>query len=493
MAAQPLFSVDHDRIQPATDTTTPINAQHAQGKLTAGERIELLLDAGSCTELGMRDQHSGSQGDDGVITVHGTINGRPVCVFAKDISVGEGTLGTRHGAKICRLQELALESRIPIIGLFDSAGMRLEAGMDGLSAYGAIAKNCALSSGLIPQIALVCGPCRGADALLPPLFDLVFMTKTHSSLFVTAPDIVAAVTGEQVDADKLGGWDAHTKKSSIAHGAFDNDVLAIRQIRRLVGLLPSTYGSSAPARVCHDQPEREAPALDTLLPQDGSGAYDIKEALLQISDDREFFELQAEFAQNLVIGLAGMGGKTVGMVANQPRTLAGVLDRDATRKAARFVRFCNTFDLPVVSFVDAPGFLPGVAEEQGGLATYVADLLRAYAQASVPLVTVVVRKAYGAAGVAMGSRAIGADLVYSWPDTQIGMMGAKGATALIPEGQPRPDPAAYVKETLAPEAVAASGGIDDIIAPRQTRRHIIRALGLLAHKCTQHRHHRSAL
>ncbi len=454
------------------------DARHARGRLTARERVELLLDAGSSTELGPRAARAdGGRDGDGVVTVRGTIDGRPVCVFAKDMSVSQGTLAELHAQKICRLQALALDSRLPIIGLFDTAGLRLESGMAALAGWGAIVRNSAAASGVVPQISLVLGGCPGADALLAPLADFVFMANEDSHLFVSAPDVVKAVTREDVSAEKLGGADVHTKISSVADGACDNDVLAILQMRRLFAFLPLHHCAGAPAWAALDDAEREAPALDTLVPHLESAAYDVKELIAEVSDEGDFFELQSGFARNIVTGFARIDGRTVGIVANQSSVLAGVLDGDAACKAARFVRFCDAFGIAVLSFVDAPGFLPGVAQEHGGVARHVGKLLFAYAQASVPLVTVVLRKAFGAAGAAMGSRALGADLVYAWPDAQIGLMSAKGAAVLGRTASDGGD---------APGAAAKAGDIDDVITPRHTRRHLVRALDMLQHKsCVQ--------
>jgi propionyl-CoA carboxylase beta chain len=464
------------------DDTAWADAQHARGRLTARECVELLLDAGSSVALGPRVAQPGVGGSDGVITVRGTIDGRPVCVFAKDMSVSQGTLSEAHARKICRLQELALDSRVPVIGIFDTAGLRLEGGMAALAGWGAIVRNCAAASGVVPQVSLVLGGCPGADALLPPLTDFVFMANDDSHLFVSAPDVVKSVTREDVSVEKLGGAGVHTKVSSVADGAYDNDVFAILQVRRLFAFLPLHNRDGAPAWACLDPAQREAPGLDTLVPHIESVAYDVKELIAQVSDEGDFFELQPDFARNIVTGFARIHGRTVGVVANQSSVLAGVLDGDAARKAARFVRFCDAFGIALLSFVDAPGFLPGVAQEHGGVARHVGKLLLAYAQATVPLVTVVLRKAFGAAGAAMGSRALGADLVYAWPDAQIGLMSAKGAAALhVAPGDAAGAPD-ETRQRLAPNAVASGGDIDDVIPPRHTRRHLVRALDMLQQK-----------
>ncbi|MGO4396549.1 acyl-CoA carboxylase subunit beta [Variovorax sp. M-6] len=460
---------------PAPGRTAWAEAQHARGRLTAGERVELLLDEGSSTELGARLGGDDACSGDGVVTVRGTIGGRAVCVFAKDMSVSHGTLAEVHARKICRLQELALESRVPIIGIFDTAGLRLESGMAAMAGHGAIVRNAAAASGVVPQISLIVGGCPGADALLPPLSDFVFMANGDSSLFLSAPEVVQRVTGEEVSAEQLGGAGVHSKTSSLADGAFDNEVLAIRQLRRLFGFLPLHNRGGPTQRRSLDDAGREAPALDTLVPPADADAYDVKELIAQVSDDADFFELQSAFAPNAVIGFARVDGRTVGVVANQSSVLAGVLDGDAARKMARFVRFCDAFGIAVLTFVDTPGFLPGVAQEHGGVARHVGKLLCAYAQATVPLVTVVLRKAFGGAGGAMGARALGADLVYAWPDAQIGLLNAQGAVALGDDPQ-------AARQRLTADAAWHRGDIDDVIVARQTRRHLVRALELLAHK-----------
>ena len=458
------------------------DAQHARGRLTARERLELLLDVGSSVELGTRVAQDNSRGGDGVITVRGTIGGRAVCVFAKDMSVSQGTLAEVHARKICRLQELALESRVPIIGIYDTAGLRLEGGISALAGYGAIVRNSAAASGVVPQISLILGCCPGADALLPPMSDFVFMANDDSSLFVSAPDVVKAVTHEEVSADSLGGPGVHTKISSLADGAFDNDVLAVQQVRRLFEFLPLHNRAGAPAWECFDDAEREAAALDTLVPAADSQAYDIKELVEQVSDEGDFFELQPAFARNMVIGFARVDGRCVGVVANQSSVLAGVVDSDAARKAARFVRFCDAFGIAVLTFVDAAGFLPGVSQEHGGVARHVGKLLFAYAQATVPLVTVVVRKAFGAAGAAMGSHALGADMVYAWPQAQIGLLSAKGTLAMRAAADDVRCRLDDVQQHLAAATAANAGQVDDVILPRQTRHYLVQALKSLLHK-----------
>lgn len=457
-------------------------AQHARGRLTAHERVALLLDAGSATGLGPDRGGDCGREDDGVVTMRGSVGGRPVCVFAKDMSVEQGTLGEAHARQICRLQELAIQSRAPIIGIFDSAGMRLEAGMAAVAGYGAIVRNSAAARGLVPQIALIVGGCTGADALLAPLSDFVFMANDDSFLFVSGPEVVKDVTHEELSAENLGGPGVHAATSSLADGTFDNDVEAIQQVRRLLAFLPSHSHAGVPAWECFDDADREGVALDTLVPDAETAGYNVKELIGQVSDEGDFFELHAAFAPNIVTALARIEGRTVGIVANQSAVLAGVLDADAASKAARFVCFCNAFAIPVVTFVDAPGFLPGIAQEHGGVARQAAGLLLAYARATVPLVTVVLRRAYGAAGGAMGSRSLGADRVYAWPGAKVGLLNASGAAARRGVSGDAAFERNYEEQVLSTSAVARSGAVDAVIVPRRTRLHVAQALRLLTEK-----------
>jgi propionyl-CoA carboxylase beta chain len=456
--------------------------QHARGRLTARERVALLLDPGSVSEIA-----AGSAGDaeaqgDGVITVQGRICGRPVCVFAKDFGVAQGTLAELHAKRISRLQQYALRSRMPLIGLYDTAGLRLQAGLAACTGFAEIARQAARAQGVIPQISVVLGPCPGADALLVSLSDFVLMANDDAELYVSGPDAVRAVTHAQVSAQALGGAALHSQLSGLVDGVCDNDVQALLKVRRLFAFLPSRQGHGWRADVapwpCLDDAERESPALDTLVPAEAAIGYDVKEVIREIADAGDFMELQPAHAANLVTGFVRLQGGSVGVVANQSAVLAGAIDDAAAQKAARFVRMCDAFGLPVLSLVDAPGFVPGVAQEQAGLARHAGVLLAAYARARVPLVTVVLRRAFGAAGIAMGARALGADLVYAWPQAQIGLIGVRGAVALGGEAAPH-------ALTLAPTAVAAAGEIDEVIAPRQTRACVVRALTQLAEKNLQ--------
>jgi propionyl-CoA carboxylase beta chain len=474
-----------------------IEAQHARGKLTARERIELLLDHGSfeefdmfvehrCVDFGM-DQQEKIPGD-GVVTGWGTVNGRAVFVFAKDFTVFGGSLSETHAAKITKLQDMALKNRAPIIGLFDAGGARIQEGVAALGGYGEVFQRNVLASGVIPQISLIMGPCAGGDVYSPAMTDFIFMVRDTSYMFVTGPDVVKTVTNETVTAEELGGASVHTTKSSIADRAYDNDVEALLQMRRLIDFLPSSNTDSLPEWPSFDDTARVDMSLDTLIPDNPNKPYDIKELILKIVDEGDFFEIQDAHARNMVTGFARIEGRTVGVVANQPMVLAGVLDIDASRKAARFVRFCDCFNIPIVTLVDVPGFLPGTAQEYGGLIKHGAKLLFAYAEATVPKVTIITRKAFGGAYDVMASKHLRGDFNYAWPTAQIAVMGAKGAVEIIFR-QDLNDPDKIAKRTkeyeerfLSPFVAAERGYIDEVILPHSTRRRIARALALLRHK-----------
>src|SRR6187549_3174436 len=473
-----------------------IDAQHARGKLTARERVELLLDEGSfeefdmfvehrCTDFGM--ENSLFPGD-GVITGWGTINGRLIYVFAKDFTVFGGSLSEAHAKKITKIQDMALQNRAPIIGLFDAGGARIQEGVAALGGYGEVFLRNVLASGVIPQISVIMGPCAGGDVYSPAMTDFIFMVKDTSYMFVTGPDVVKTVTKEEVTAEQLGGAIVHTTKSSIADGAYENDVEALLQMRRLMDFLPSSNISGVPELPTRDPWDRDEPSLDTLIPNNPNKPYDIKELILKVVDEGDFFEIQEAYARNIVIGFARMEGRTIGIVANQPMVLAGVLDSDASRKAARFVRFCDCFNIPIVTFVDVPGFLPGTDQEYGGLIKHGAKLLFAYAEATVPKVTVITRKAFGGAYDVMASKHIGGDVNYAWPTAQIAVMGAKGAVEIIFRADiGDPDKIAartkeYEDRFLSPFVAAERGYIDEVIMPSTTRRRVARALAMLKGK-----------
>jgi propionyl-CoA carboxylase beta chain len=476
-----------------------IEAQHKRGKLTARERIELLMDDGSfeefdmyvehrCTDFGM--EKSKTPGD-GVVTGWGTINGRVVYVFAKDFTVFGGSLSETHAKKITKIQDMALQNRAPIIGLFDAGGARIQEGVAALGGYGEVFLRNVLASGVIPQISVIMGPCAGGDVYSPAMTDFIFMVKDTSYMFVTGPDVVKTVTNETVTAEELGGAKVHTTKSSIADRAYENDVEALLQMRRLMDFLPSNNLDGVPALPTKDSADRIDESLDTIIPDNPNKPYDIKELITKVVDEGDFFEIQEAFAKNIVVGFARMEGRTVGIVANQPMLLAGVLDSDASRKGARFVRFCDCFDIPIITFVDVPGFLPGTAQEYGGLIKHGAKLLFAYSEATVPKVTVITRKAYGGAYDVMSSKHIRGDVNYAWPSAEIAVMGAKGAAEIIYRAE-LSDPA-KIQERIAeyqsrfanPFVAAERGYIDEVILPRHTRRRICRALNMLRHKTVE--------
>jgi len=476
-----------------------IDAQHKRGKLTARERIDLLLDECSFEEFDMYVEHRCTDfgmektkiPGDGVVTGWGTINGRVVYVFAKDFTVFGGSLSETHARKITKIQDMALQNRAPIIGLFDAGGARIQEGVAALGGYGEVFLKNVLASGVIPQVSVIMGPCAGGDVYSPAMTDFIFMVKDTSYMFVTGPDVVKTVTNETVTAEELGGARVHTTKSSIADRAYENDVEALLQMRRLMDFLPSNNKSGVPELPTKDSADRAEASLDALVPDNPNKPYDIKELILKVADEGDFFEIQEAFARNIVTGFARMEGRTVGIVANQPMVLAGVLDSDASRKAARFVRFCDCFEIPIVTFVDVPGFLPGTAQEYGGLIKHGAKLLFAYSEATVPKVTVITRKAYGGAYDVMSSKHIRGDVNYAWPSAEIAVMGPKGAAEILYRSE-LSDPekiAARIKEYqdrfANPFIAAERGYIDEVILPHTTRRRICRALNMLRKKTVE--------
>jgi propionyl-CoA carboxylase beta chain len=476
-----------------------IDTQHKRGKLTARERMELLMDRDSFEELDMFVEHRSNEfgmektkiAGDGVVTGFGTVNGRTVFAFAKDFTVFGGSLSETHAQKIIKIQDMAMRARAPIVGLFDAGGARIQEGVASLGGYGEVFKRNVIASGVIPQISVIMGPCAGGDVYSPAMTDFIFMVRDTSYMFVTGPDVVKTVTNEIVTAEELGGASVHATKSAIADGVYDNDVETLLQMRRLIDFLPADASSGVPEWPSFDHVERTEKSLDTLVPDNPNKPYDIKELILKVVDEGDFFELSEAFARNIVIGFGRIAGRTVGFVANQPMVLAGVLDSDASRKAARFVRFCDAFNIPIVTFVDVPGFLPGTAQEYGGLIKHGAKLLFAYSQATVPLVTVITRKAFGGAYDVMASKHIGGDVNYAWPTAQIAVMGAKGAVEIIFRAD-MDDPkkiAARTKEYeerfLSPFVAAERGYIDDVIMPHATRPRIARALAMLRGKTVE--------
>ncbi len=475
-----------------------VEAQHKRGKLTARERIELLLDKDSFEEFDMFVQHrcvdfgmdkAEKIPGDGVVTGWGTVNGRTVFVFSKDFTVFGGSLSETHAQKIVKIQDMALKMRAPIVGLFDAGGARIQEGVAALGGYGEVFRRNVAASGVIPQISVIMGPCAGGDVYSPAMTDFIFMVRDTSYMFVTGPDVVKTVTNETVTSEELGGAKVHTSKSSVADGAFENDVEALLQIRRLLDFLPANNTAGVPEWPSFDVADRVDMSLDTLVPDNPNKPYDIKELILKTLDEGDFFEIQGAYAGNIVTGFGRIEGRTVGVVANQPMVLAGVLDSDASRKAARFVRYCDAFEIPIVTFVDVPGFLPGTAQEYGGLIKHGAKLLYAYTECTVPLVTVITRKAFGGAYDVMASKHIGADVNYAWPTAQIAVMGAKGAVEIIFRGGDAETIARQTKEYedrfMSPFVAAERGYVDEVIMPHSTRRRIARALAMLRTKSVE--------
>ncbi|SCM68644.1 acyl-CoA carboxylase subunit beta [Donghicola eburneus] len=473
-----------------------IDSQHAKGKLTARERIELLLDEGSfeefdmfvahrCTEFGMQENRPYG---DGVVTGWGTINGRMVYVFSQDFTVFGGSLSETHAQKICKIMDMAMQNGAPVIGINDSGGARIQEGVASLAGYAEVFQRNIEASGVIPQISVIMGPCAGGAVYSPAMTDFIFMVKDSSYMFVTGPDVVKTVTNEQVTAEELGGALTHTKKSSVADGAFENDVEALTEVRRLVDFLPLSNREKAPVRPFFDAPDRVENSLDTLIPENANTPYDMKELINKIADEGDFYEIQAEYAKNMITGFIRLEGQTVGVVANQPMVLAGCLDIDSSRKAARFVRFCDCFEIPILTLVDVPGFLPGTSQEYNGVIKHGAKLLFAYGEATVPKVTVITRKAYGGAYDVMASKHLRSDFNYAWPTAEIAVMGAKGATEILYRSE-LGDPekiaartAEYEERFANPFVAAERGFIDEVIMPHSTRRRVSRAFAALRQK-----------
>ncbi|CAG8612190.1 3371_t:CDS:2, partial [Ambispora gerdemannii] len=415
-----------------------IEAQHKKGKLTARERIDLLLDPGSfneydtfvehqCHDFGMEQ----NKARDGVVTGHGTINGRQVFVFSQDFTTFGGSLSKMHAAKICKVMDKAVLVGAPVIGLNDSGGARIQEGVDSLAGYAEIFQRNVLSSGVVPQISLIMGPCAGGAVYSPALTDFTFMIRDTSYLFVTGPEVVKTVCNEEVTQEELGGTKTHTVLSGVAHNAFENDIEALQRVRDFVDFLPLSNREEAPVRYTDDSPHREDLSLNHIVPVDSAKAYDIRDVISRLIDDGIFFEIMPDFAKNIVIGFARMDGQTVSIVGNQPLVSSGVLDINSSIKAARWVRFCDAFNIPIISLVDVPGFLPGTAQEHNGIIRHGAKLLYAYAEATVPKVTIITRKAYGGAYDVMSSKHLRGDINYAWPTSEIAVMGAKGAVEII--------------------------------------------------------------
>lgn len=473
-----------------------IDKHHDKGKLTARERLEVLLDPDSFEEIGMFLEHRcnnfGMEKDnvpgDGVVTGQGTINGRLVFVYSQDFTVMGGSLGETNARKICQIQDIALKVGAPVIGINDSGGARIQEGVDALGGYGEIFQRNVIASGVIPQISLIMGPCAGGAVYSPALTDFTFMVKNTSYMFVTGPDVVKTVTHEEVTQEKLGGAETHTKMTGVSDLSFDNEIDALLQTRRLINFLPSSNQDPIPVRDTDDEPDRLDLSLNTLVPDNPNKPYNIKELVTRIVDEGDFFELHPEFAANIITGFGRMEGKTVGIIANQPECLAGCLDINASRKGARFIRFCDAFSIPLVCLVDVPGFLPGVSQEHNGIIKHGAKLLYAFAEATVPKITVITRKAYGGAYIVMNSKHLQGDINYAWANAEIAVMGAEGAAnILFREHADNPEKLKqlteeYKEKFASPFAAAARGFIDDVIRPQNTRNRICRALTVLAKK-----------
>ena len=467
-----------------------IEAQHKKGRLTARERLDILLDPGSFEELDMYVEHNctdfGMQETivpgDGVVTGSGTINGRLVFVFSQDFTVFGGSLSERHAQKICKIMDMAMKVGAPVIGLNDSGGARIQEGVASLGGYAEVFQRNVLASGVVPQISLIMGPCAGGAVYSPAMTDFIFMVKDSSYMFVTGPDVVKTVTNEVVTQEELGGAITHSTRSGVADLALEDDIDALLRTRTFFDFLPLNNREDAPFRPTSDDPLRIENSLDTLIPPSAAKPYDMHELISKVADDGEFFELQPGHAGNILIGFARIEGHTVGIVANQPMVLAGCLDINASKKAGRFVRFCDAFNIPIVTFVDVPGFLPGVAQEYGGIIKHGAKLLFAYAEATVPKITVITRKAYGGAYDVMASKHLRGDLNYAWPTAEIAVMGAKGAVEIIfrqdigDKDKIAARTAEYEARFANPFVAAAKGFIDEVIMPHSTRRRI--ALGL---------------
>jgi propionyl-CoA carboxylase beta chain len=467
-----------------------IEAQHAKGRLTARERLSVLLDQGSFEEYDMFVEHNCSEfgmetqkvPGDGVVTGSGTINGRLVYVFAQDFTVFGGSLSERHASKICKIMDMAMKVGAPVIGLNDSGGARIQEGVASLAGYAEVFQRNVLASGVVPQISVIMGPCAGGAVYSPAMTDFIFMVKDSSYMFVTGPDVVKTVTNEVVTQEELGGAVTHTTKSGVADVAFENDIEALLATRDFFDFLPLSNRHELPERPTSDPWDRREDSLDTLIPDTATKPYDMHELIRKTVDEGDFFEIQPNHAANIICGFGRIEGRTIGIVANQPMVLAGVLDIASSKKAGRFVRFCDAFDIPIVTFVDVPGFLPGVAQEHNGIIKNGAKLLFAFAEATVPKITVITRKAYGGAYDVMSSKHLRGDLNYAWPSAEIAVMGAKGAVEIIFRkdiGDPEKIAARtqeYEQRFANPFVAASMGFIDEVIMPHSTRRRI--ALGL---------------
>lgn len=471
-----------------------LESQHAKGKLSARERIEVFADKNTFIEYDMFVEHRSSDfgmeknkiPGDGVVTGTCKVNGRPVMIYSQDFTVYGGSLSEAHAEKICKILDQAMKIGCPVIGLNDSGGARIQEGVASLGGYAEVFQRNVLASGFIPQISLIMGPCAGGAVYSPAITDFIFMVEDSSYMFVTGPDVVKTVTHESVSAEELGGAGSHTKKSGVADLAFSDDLTLLKQARRMIDFLPLSNEDKPPKRFTNDPIDRKSYNLDTLIPSNANNPYDIKELVFTLVDEEDFFEIQPNFAQNIVIGFARIAGSTVGIIANQPMVLAGCLDIDSSCKGARFVRFCDSFNIPLVTLVDVPGFLPGTAQEYGGIIKHGAKLLYAFAEATVPKVTLITRKAYGGAYDVMASKHLRGDVNFAWPTAEIAVMGAKGAVEIIFRGSNEKEiekqTNQYQEKFSNPFVAASRGYLDDIITPSNTRYRIASALELLKTK-----------
>jgi acetyl-CoA carboxylase carboxyltransferase component len=477
-----------------------VEAQHGRGKMTARERLHILLDKDSFEEVDALAVHRATDfgvdkqrfPGDAVVTGYGSIEGRRVFVFAQDFTVFGGSLSQVVGAKISKIMDLALNTGAPVIGLNDSGGARIQEGVDSLAAYADIFLRNTLVSGVIPQISVIMGPCAGGAVYSPAITDFIFMVQGKSQMYITGPDVIKAVTGEEITHEELGGAMAHATRSGVCHFAVEDEEPCLEEVRRLVSFLPLNNVEDPPLVETGDDPHRPAEDLLTLVPDDPNKPYDMREVMYRVVDNGDFMEVHAHFAQNIIVGFARIAGRTVGCVGNQPLYLAGVLDIDSSRKAARFVRFCDCFNIPIITFVDVPGFLPGTSQEYGGIITHGSKLVYAYSEATVPKVTVVTRKGYGGAWDAMGSKNLRADINYAWPSAEIAVMGPDAAVNIIFRQQIQKAKDAekareelvddYKQRFASPYVAASRGYIDDVIDPRETRWKIVRALEMLRDK-----------
>lgn len=476
--------------------------QHERGKLTARERLEYFFDPGTFREIDAFVKHRGTLFGldkmdipaDGVITGYGKVNGREVFAFSQDFTARAGTLGEMHAKKICKIMDLALKAGKPIVGFNDSGGARIQEGVDALSGYGQIFYRNAIASGVIPQISAIMGPCAGGAVYSPAMTDFVFMVKNTSYMFITGPDVIKAVLGEVITQEELGGALAHATKSGVAHFACEDERDAIDKIKKLLSYLPDNNMEDPPYVLTKDDPKRTSPLLDSIIPDNPMGAYDMKDVIREIVDDGEFFEVHELYAQNIIVGFARLGGHSIGIIANQPKVLAGCLDIDSSDKATRFIRLCDAFNVPILTIADVPGYLPGKQQEWGGIIRHGAKLLWCYSEATVPKITLITRKDYGGSYLAMCSRDLGADIVLAWPTAEIAVMGAEGAANIIfrKEIQEAPDPEAKRKEKIEeyrhllynPYIAASRGYIDAVIVPSETRPWLVDSINLLKMKRT---------